>query len=410
MKKIILVISFIVLLFFVCMINFIDMQVNNDFVYFKPFGQLTNEKKLKQVIYIDKKSYINDIAFKIGTYDRINDSINTFNIYLNNELVKTYYLYSNKIIKDNIFHSIPLHINVNQGDKLSIELSSDGIPGNAISPYISNNSVNSQLYIFDNGTSKYNATGQTLVYKLNEKVSIVDFYTKISPLPYINIKNDIEIMNNLNTWVAVNEKTISQELNTKNIAIIDSLSFRVGTFFRTNNNTNNVYIIDKNNNILYQTMIMSNQLQDNSLYTIENIDLKIKDDSELYLKIESLDDDENNFIALYTIPPNIQAPMKLIDEKNKNEEIRQDSLFYVINGNVPVEVLSNIKYKDILQGSTYKVIEDNKSIRNSKILFYIVWFGLVTSFVLLISVIIEYILGLDKKGKKNEANNSDTML
>ena len=157
-------------------------------------------------------------------------------------------------------------------------------------------------------------------------------------------------------------------------------------------------------------MLLKHILKDNLLYTIENIGLKIKEGNELYLKIESIDDDEKNFIALYTIPPNIEAPMKLIDENNKSEETRQDSLFYAINGNISVEVFANIKYKEILQGNTYKVIEDNKSIRNSKILFYIIWFGLVTSFVLLISAIIEYIIGLNKKRKENETNNSDTML
>ena len=196
-----------------------------------------------------------------------------------------------------------------------------------------------------------------------------------------------------------------------NLDIIHShTEFGIGTFARINNNTTNVYIIDKDNNILYQTKVISNILKDNLLYTIENIDLKIKEGDELYLKIESMDDDKKNFIALYTIPPNIEAPMKLINENNKNEETRQDSLFYAINGNVSVEVFANIKYKDILQGSTYKVIEDNKSIRNSKILFYIIWFGLVTSFVLLISAIIEYIMGLNKKRKEDEINNSDTML
>lgn len=409
MKKMIKI-SFIIMLFFVSMISIIDIQVDKTYDEYKPFGQLTNKIKLKQVIYIDEKGYINGIDFKIGTFNRVNQSVNTFNIYLNNVLVQTYDFFSNKITKDNIFHRIPLSIYVNKGDEISIELSSDGKPGNSISPYVSNNKINSRLYIFNRETNKYDMTDKTLVYKIDKKTSIVDFYTRINQLSYININNEMDMLDNLSTWVAINDKIIFQKIETKGIYSIDTLSFRVGTFGRTNNNTTNVYIVDKDNNIRYQTKVMSNELKDNSLYTIENIGLKIKEDDELYLKIESMDDNEKNFIALYTIPPNLEAPMKLIDENNKSEAIRQDSLFYAINGNVSVEVFANIKYKEILQGSTYKVIEDNKSIRNSKILFYIIWFGLVTSFVLLISAIIEYIIGLNKKRKEDETNNSDTML
>lgn len=409
MKRIIMIISIIILMLFSVIIKITEHSSNN-YVNRKAYGELTEEIKIKEQIDIQRDMKLCGIEFQIGTYRRTNDCIYHIDIYLNDNKIMTYDLLASNI-KDNRFYLIPLDIEVNRGDILEIEwISNNGKNGNAVSPYIADKTDDSRMFIYNNITNKYEETDKTLVYRLAKTISIADYFTRIIQPPFINIESDKVFVEKLNTWVEVNDKIIIQKIDTENIGIIDSLAFRVGTFTRINHNTNNVYIIDKYDNILYQTKIMSNQLQNNALYTIENIGLKIKNNSELYLKIESLDDDDKNYIALYTIPPYIQAHMKLIDEKNKNEEIRQDSLFYVINGNVPVEVLSNIKYKDILQGSTYKVIEDNKSIRNSKILFYIVWFGLVTSFVLLISAIVEYIMGLNKKGKKNETNNSDTML
>lgn len=400
-NKIIYLIIIIIIYVLPITIPCINMNLGQDYTYkSKPYGELDISKQLRQKIIINNDRDNIRIAFKIGTYARVNTNDNSYKFYINGNLIGTYILNA-KYFKDNKFITIPFDINVKAGDVLEIEwTSNNGSSGNAVSPYIADKTFDSRLYEYNKETNKYEATDKTLVYRLEKKVTLVDYFTGIKQTANINISNERDLLEKLNTWVAINNKMVIQEIDTKNIGFIDSLSFRVGTFFRINNNTNKVYIIDKDNNILYQTMIMSNSLQDNSLYTIENIGLKIKDDSKFYLKIESLDDDENNFIALYTTPPNIQAPMKLIDEKNQNEEIRYDSLFYAINGNVSVGVFANIKYKDILQGSTYKVIEDNKSIRNSKILFYIIWFGLVTSFVLLISAIIEYIMGLDRKEGK----------
>lgn len=408
MKRTIIIISIIILMILSLSIN-INETYSDIFFNKKPYTELTKEKKIKDVIDIQQNMSLSGIAFQIGTYNRVNTCTNNLIIYHNSKKVMTYDLLSGDI-KDNDFHIIPLEIEVKKGDVLEIEWTSNGAKGNAVSPYIADKTSNSRLYIYNNKIDKYEKTDKILVYRLLHKVSIADYFTRIKQTPPINIEKKQDVIQKLNTWVAINDKIIIQKIDTKDIYRIDTLSFKIGTFARINNNTTNVYIIDKDNNILYQTKVMSNILKDNLLYTIENIDLKIKEDDELYLKIESMDDDKKNFIALYTIPPNIEAPMKLIDEKNKNEETRQDSLFYAINGNVSVEVFANIKYKDILQGSTYKVIEDNKSIRNSKILFYIIWFGLVTSFVLLISAIIEYIMGLNKKRKENETNNSDTML
>lgn len=408
MKRTIIIISIIILMILSLSIN-INETYSDIFFNKKPYTELTKEKKIKDVIDIQQNMSLSGIAFQIGTYNRVNTCTNNLIIYHNSKKVMTYDLLSGDI-KDNDFHIIPLEIEVKKGDILEIEWTSNGSKGNAVSPYIADKTFDSILYIYNNKIDKYEKTDKTLVYRLLHKVSIADYFTRIKQTTPINIEKRQGIIQKLNTWVAINDKIIIQKIDTKDINRIDTLSFKIGTFARINNNTTNVYIIDKDNNILYQTKVMSNILKDNLLYTIENIDLKIKEGDELYLKIESMDDDKKNFIALYTIPPNIEAPMKLIDEKNKNEEIRQDSLFYAINGNVSVEVFANIKYKDILQGSTYKVIEDNKSIRNSKILFYIIWFGLVTSFVLLISAIIEYIMGLNKKRKENETNNSDTML
>lgn len=408
MKRTIIIISIIILMILSLSIN-INETYSDIFFNKKPYTELTKEKKIKDVIDIQQNMSLSGISFQIGTYNRVNTCTNNLIIYHNSKKVMTYDLLSGDI-KDNDFHIIPLEINLKKGDILEIEWTSNGAKGNAVSPYIADKTFDSILYIYNNKIDKYEKTDKTLVYRLLHKVSIADYFTRIKQTPPINIEKKQGIIQKLNTWVAINDKIIIQKIDTKDINRIDTLSFKIGTFARINNNTTNVYIIDKDNNILYQTKVMSNILKDNLLYTIENIDLKIKEGDELYLKIESMDDDKKNFIALYTIPPNIEAPMKLIDEKNKNEETRQDSLFYAINGNISVEVFANIKYKDILQGSTYKVIEDNKSIRNSKILFYIIWFGLVTSFVLLISAIIEYIMGLNKKRKENETNNSDTML
>lgn len=408
MKRIIIIISIIILMILSLSININDTY-SDIFFNKKPYTELTKEKKIKDVINIQQNMRLSGIAFQIGTYNRINTCINNFTIYLNSKKIMTYDLLSDDI-KDNDFHIIPLEIEVKKGDILEIEWASNGSKGNAVSPYIADKTSNSRLYIYNYKKNIYEETDKTLVYRLLQKVSIADYFTRIKQTPPINIEKKQDVIQKLNTWVAINDKIIIQKIDTKDIYRIDTLSFKIGTFARINNNTTNIYITDKDNNTLYQTKVMSNILKDNLLYTIENIGLKIKEGNELYLKIESIDDDEKNFIALYTIPPNIEAPMKLIDENNKSEETRQDSLFYAINGNVSVEVFANIKYKDILQGNTYKVIEDNKSIRNSKILFYIIWFGLVTSFVLLISAIIEYIMGLNKKRKENETNNSDTML
>lgn len=408
MKRTIIIISIIILMILSLSIN-INETYSDIFFNKKPYTELTKEKKIKDIINIQQNMRLSGIAFQIGTYNRVNTCINNLTIYLNSKKIMTYGLLSGDI-KDNDFHIIPLEIEVKKGDILEIEWASNGSKGNAVSPYIADKTSNSRLYIYNYKKNKYDETNKTLAYKLVEKMTIADYFTRIKQTTPINIEKKQGIIQKLNTWVAINDKIIFQKIETKGIYSIDTLSFRVGTFGRTNNNTTNVYIVDKDNNIRYQTKIMSNELKDNSLYTIEKIGLKIKEDDELYLKIESMDDNEKNFIALYTIPPNIEAPMKLIDENNKSEETRQDSLFYAINGNVSVEVFANIKYKDILQGSTYKVIEDNKSIRNSKMLFYIIWFGLVTSFVLLISAIIEYIMGLNKKRKEDEINNSNTML
>lgn len=408
MKRIIILISIILLIILSFRIK-VNESSRDIFVNKKPYLELTKEKKIKEEIYIQNNIKLSGIEFQIGTYKRVNSSIYNLTIYLNSNKILNYDLLSGDI-KDNQFHFIPLGIEVNKGDVLEIEWTNNGTKGNAVSPYIADKTFNSRLYAYNNNTDKYEKTDKTLVYRLLEKVSIADYFTKIKQTPPINIEKEQDVIQKLNTWVAINDKIIIQKINTKDIYRIDTLSFKIGTFARINNNTTNIYITDKDNNTLYQTKVMSNILKDNLLYTIENIDLKIKEGDELYLKIESIDDDEKNFIVLYTIPPNIEAHMKLIDEKNKNEETRQDSLFYAINGNVSVEVFANIKYKDILQGSTYKVIEDNKSIRNSKMLFYIIWFGLVTSFVLLISAIIEYIMGLNKKRKVDEINNSNTML
>lgn len=408
MKRIIIIISTIILMILSLSIN-INETYSDIFFNKMPYTELTKEKKIKDIINIQQNMRLSGIAFQIGTYNRVNTCINNLTIYLNSKKIMTYGLLSGDI-KDNDFHIIPLEIEVKKGDILEIEWASNGSKGNAVSPYIADKTSNSRLYIYNYKKNKYDETDKTLAYKLVEKMTIADYFTRIKQTTPINIEKKQGIIQKLNTWVAINDKIIIQKIDTKDINRIDTLSFKIGTFARINNNTTNVYIIDKDNNILYQTKVISNILKDNLLYTIENIDLKIKEGDELYLKIESMDDDKKNFIALYTIPPNIEAPMKLINENNKNEETRQDSLFYAINGNVSVEVFANIKYKDILQGSTYKVIEDNKSIRNSKILFYIIWFGLVTSFVLLISAIIEYIMGLNKKRKEDEINNSDTML
>ncbi|HIZ90269.1 MAG TPA: hypothetical protein H9804_10015 [Candidatus Mucispirillum faecigallinarum] len=408
MKRIIIIISIIILMILSLSININDTY-SDIFFNKKPYTELTKEKKIKDVINIQQNMRLSGIAFQIGTYNRINTCINNFTIYLNSKKIMTYDLLSDDI-KDNDFHIIPLEIEVKKGDILEIEWASNGSKGNAVSPYIADKTSNSRLYIYNYKKNIYEETDKTLVYRLLQKVSIADYFTRIKQTPPINIEKEQDVIQKLNTWVAINDKIIIQKIDTKDIYRIDTLSFKIGTFARINNNTTNIYITDKDNNTLYQTKVMSNILKDNLLYTIENIGLKIKEGNELYLKIESIDDDEKNFIALYTIPPNIEAPMKLIDENNKSEETRQDSLFYAINGNISVEVFANIKYKEILQGNTYKVIEDNKSIRNSKILFYIIWFGLVTSFVLLISAIIEYIIGLNKKRKENETNNSDTML
>lgn len=408
MKHIIIIISIIILMILSLSIN-INETYSDIFFNKKPYTELTKEKKIKNVIDIQQNMSLSGIAFQIGTYNRVNTCTNNLIIYHNSKKVMIYDLLSGDI-KDNDFHIIPLEIEVKKGDILEIEWTSNGAKGNAVSPYIADKTSNSRLYIYNYKKNKYDETDKTLAYKLVEKMTIADYFIRIKQTTPINIEKKQGIIQKLNTWVAINDKIVIQKIDTKDINRIDTLSFKIGTFARINNNTTNVYIIDKDNNILYQTKVMSNILKDNLLYTIENIDLKIKEGDELYLKIESMDDDKKNFIALYTIPPNIEAPMKLIDEKNKNEETRQDSLFYAINGNVSVEVFANIKYKDILQGSTYKVIEDNKSIRNSKILFYIIWFGLVTSFVLLISAIIEYIMGLNKKRKEDETDNSDTML
>lgn len=408
MKRIIIIISTIILMILSLSIN-INETYSDIFFNKMPYTELTKEKKIKDIINIQQNMRLSGIAFQIGTYNRVNTCINNLTIYLNSKKIMTYGLLSGDI-KDNDFHIIPLEIEVKKGDILEIEWASNGSKGNAVSPYIADKTSNSRLYIYNYKKNKYDETDKTLAYKLVEKMTIADYFTRIKQTTPINIEKKQGIIQKLNTWVAINDKIIIQKIDTKDINRIDTLSFKIGTFARINNNTTNVYIIDKDNNILYQTKVISNILKDNLLYTIENIDLKIKEGDELYLKIESMDDDKKNFIALYTIPPNIEAPMKLINENNKNEETRQDSLFYAINGNLSVEVFANIKYKDILQGSTYKVIEDNKSIRNSKILFYIIWFGLVTSFVLLISAIIEYIMGLNKKRKEDEINNSDTML
>lgn len=119
--------------------------------------------------------------------------------------------------------------------------------------------------------------------------------------------NVIKYNNNLNdsTQIAFGEITknnvLHQNLKLNKNQNIDFIKIYIATYARINNNNNEIKIYH-NGVEIFNKKIKSENLKDNSIFTINNLNIKYKTQDDLYLEISSENGETNNAITVWTQP------------------------------------------------------------------------------------------------------------
>lgn len=163
---------------------------------------------------------------------------------------------------------------------------------------------------------------------------------------YTQYSNKDNVLEKYSFGEITSENSLIQQINVEEDYHVDNISIFLATYMRMNTNTNSAKIFI-NKKCVFNHAIQSENVEDNSFYRIDNVNLEFKKNDEIYFVLESQDGISGNAITAWITTDINNGIIYRYNSKEGSFEPLDGKLIMTIGGKVSTLRYISEKYLGI---------------------------------------------------------------